>query len=183
MKKIVYAVLPVLFAFTAQAQDESNATASAVQSVSLNMSNSIDLSFVGGAYGGSAIMDFRESNDFVNGVTTPDQELRVRSNKGFTVAVRCEGNGFSYAGLNNQGGALPETALKLRVSKNNTGGAVQAPFSVNSYASLTNTSQDLLVNGTRGGDQTFAVQYKCAPGFNLPAGTYNINVVYTATQQ
>ncbi len=41
----------------------------------------------------------------------------------------------------------------------------------------------LISNGQNGGNQTFSVMYNATPGFAYPAGTYTVDVVYTATQQ
>lgn len=187
MKKILIiltlniACLPLV-----QAQGENNAGASAAQSAVVALHNGIDISYMttGSSTGNNARMDFRNSADYANGVTSPEQQLRVRSNKNFKVAVRCDGNTFSYQGNSNNAPAqMPDDALWLMVTDNKTGGSVSAPFSTNNYASLSATNKDLLVNGNNGGNQTFKVKYKCTPGFNLPAGTYTMNVVFTATQE
>lgn len=187
MKKIIALILlssaPLAAVF---AQSESNKSASASHSAVLALNNSIDISFLqsGSPNGADATMDFRNPNDYSNGVTSAEQQLRVRSNKHFKVAVRCDANSFAYDGASSQHPTqMPNDALWLKVTRNRTGGSVQAPFSTNTFANLSTGNQDLLVNGQNGGNQTFAVKYKCTPGFNLPAGTYTMNVVYTATQE
>lgn len=181
MKKISTLIASVLLIQTAASAQSSSAS----QSVSLVINNAIDISYMatGNGSGNNAMMQFSNPNDYSNGVTSPEQGLRVRSNKTFKVAVKCEGTGFTYQGGSNTMQTVPDDALKLRVTSNNTGGAVKAPFTTNGYTALSNESQDLLVGGEQGQNQTFAVQYKCTPGFNLPAGTYTMNVVYTATQE
>ncbi|MBL7683508.1 MAG: hypothetical protein JNK00_10655, partial [Flavipsychrobacter sp.] len=47
---------------------------------------------------------------------------------------------------------------------------------------LTSTAANLLTNCNNGGNQTFSVMYEATPGFAYPAGTYTVDVVYTATQ-
>ncbi|HYD21001.1 MAG TPA: hypothetical protein VEB40_05955 [Flavipsychrobacter sp.] len=184
MKRITLFItfcLLVQTAVTAQ-----NKSGSASQAASLVLNNSIDISYMatGDGTGNDAIMQFSTPADYSNGVTSPEQLLRVRSNKNFKVAVRCDASSFAYqGGDNNTIESMPDNALWLKVTANNTGGAVKAPFSTSGYATLSEENQDLLVNGNYGGNQTFSVQYKCTPGFNLPAGTYTMNVVFTATQE
>lgn len=184
MKKISFFIVSCLFLHTASTAQSGSASAS--QTATVILSNSIDISYMatGDRNGNSAIMQFSSPSDYSNGVTSPEQQLRVRSNKTFKVAVRCEAASFDYQGAGNMtADNMPDNALWLKVTSNNTGGSVQAPFSTSGYANLSANSQDLLVNGNQGGNQTFAVQYKCTPGYNLPAGTYTMNVVYTATQE
>lgn len=185
MKKLLLLIpSTIILAAAAFAQDGESSGAS--QSAVLQLNNGIDISYMatGDGSGEEAIMNFANPNDYSNGVMSAEQQLKVRSNKTFKVAVRCDESTFAYSGSsNNAPQSMPNDALWLKVTDNNTGGNVQAPFSSNSFASITTNSQDLLVDGHRGGNQTFAVMYKCTPGFNLPAGTYSMNVVYTATQQ
>lgn len=181
MKKITSLIASVLLLHAAANAQSSSAS----QSVSLVISNAIDISYMatGNGSGNNTMMQFSNPADYANGVTSPEQGLRVRSNKTFKVAVRCDAGGFTYQGNSNTTQNIPDNALRLKVTANNTGGAVKAPFSTDVYTSLSDDSQDLLVGGTQGQNQTFAIQYKCTPGFNLPAGTYTMNVVYTATQE
>lgn len=183
MKKILLSLM--LLPTVAFAQNESNGTGGAAQTAYLALSNGIDISYVtsGGSAGNSAVMRFSNAADYASGVTSPDQELRVRSNRSFKVAVRCDAGTFSYTGNSNGIADMPDESLWLKVTDNNTGGSLKAPFTNNSFAGLSNNNQDLLINGHNGDNQTFSVQYKCTPGFNLPAGTYTMNVIYTATQQ
>jgi len=187
MKKILmYISLSLLINVSVSAQDESNSSSGAGQSAALALSNGIDISYLtsGNGSGDDAVMQFKNPNDYSNGVMSANQELRVRSNRTFKVAVRCDGSTFQYSGNDNQSlNDMPNDALWLKVTANNTGGSVKAPFSTTSFATLSHANQDLLVDGRNGGNQTFSVKYKCTPGFNLPAGTYSMNVVYTATQQ
>ncbi|MCB0700871.1 MAG: hypothetical protein KDC11_13515, partial [Chitinophagaceae bacterium] len=64
-----------------------------------------------------------------------------------------------------------------------TGGSIANPFSNSAYATLSSSDQDLITTADRGGNQTFSVKYKATPGFAYPAGTYSVDVVYTATQE
>ena len=163
MKKITWLISSLLLLHAAADAQSSSAS----QSVSLVLSSAIDISYVATQTnaGSNTIMQFSNPNDYSNGVTSPEQGLRVRSNNNFKVAVRCEGSAFNYQGNNaNTMQNMPDDALKLRVTANNTGGSVKAPFTTNGYTSLSDESQDLLVGGEQGQNQTFAVQYKCTPG-------------------
>ncbi|MCB0697204.1 MAG: hypothetical protein KDC07_07555 [Chitinophagaceae bacterium] len=187
MKKILMLIPLCMLVYTAViAQNEANSSSGANHAAVLALSNGIDISYMttGDGSGQDAIMSFKTPNDYTNGVTSASQQLRVRSNRTFKVAVRCDANTFAYEGNGNQSlNDMPTDALWLKVTANNTGGSVKAPFSTSNFASLSHSNQDLLVDGSNGGNQTFSVVYKCTPGFNLPAGTYSMNVVYTATQE
>lgn len=175
-----------LLALGTKAQDAAQGSSSAAQTANLVLNNSISIAYVssGTTTGSGATMQFNNANDYASGVMSTEQELVVMSNEKFTVAVRCDESSFSYQGSSNiTMNDMPSNALWLKVTDNNTGGTIKAPFSTNNFASLTAASQDLLINANRGGNQKFAVMYKCTPGFSLPAGVYSMDVVYTATQQ
>lgn len=185
-KAILLITLNILAVSAAMAIDEGSKSAGAAQTAQLALSDGIDISYIssGSANGGDAIMNFANSADCKNGVESATQQLRVRSNKTFKVAVRYEESSFVYEGSSNQKPAqMPSDMLWMKVNSNNTGGNLQAPFSSSSYAAVTTADKVMLTDGQRGGNQTFSVQYKCVPGFNLPAGTYNMDVVFTATQE
>lgn len=127
-------------------------------------------------------MAFNTVSDYTNGVTSPAQQLKVSSNTNFNVVVKYDINSFSYQGsgvpnFNN----IPLNAFQAKVTSNATGGNIAAPFS--GFAPLYGSDQNLINNGQYGGNQIFAVTYKCIPGLALPGGVYSINIVYTATQQ
>lgn len=183
MKKgILILGLQILLAGAASAQDEGNKSSSASQSVKLVLSNSIDISYVNSNT--ESVMNFVNSNDWRNGVESNAQELKVRSNKSFKVAVNCDQSTFAYQGNSTEKPtSLPNEILWMKVVNNNTGGTLKGPFSNASYGAVSTLPKDVLVAGQKGGNQNFSVQYKCIPGFNLPAGTYSMDVVYTATQE
>lgn len=186
MKRIIIILTLGFAGYSGLAQDASNQGGGASQSAVLALNNGIDIGYVAtnNDVGNDAVMDFSNPNDYSNGVMSAEQRLRVRSNRGFKVGVRCDGNSFSYEGNSNiTPTQMPNDALWLKVTGNNTGGSVKAPFSTNNFAALSTNSKDLLVDGKNGGNQTFSVMYKCTPGFDLPAGTYTMNVVFTATQE
>ncbi|MBN8669287.1 MAG: hypothetical protein J0L80_01260 [Chitinophagales bacterium] len=181
MKK-VFAIAALSFVgIAAKAQVASTAT----QTVNLNLSNAIELTFTGSgtATGAAVNLAFNTVNDYANGVSSSNQELKVRSNKKFGVTVKTNNANFSYTGSTTPAPVMPVSGvLDLRVPANATGGAIASPFSASSYADLSATAQNLLTNCNNGGNQTFSIQYNATPGFAYPAGTYTVDVVYTATQ-
>jgi len=181
MKKIaLIAAAFVSFGFAANAQVNS----SAQQQVNLSLSDAIEITFTGSgtATGDPVTMTFTTVNDYANGVESAAQELKVRSNKDFKVEVKANAANFSYTGSTTPSPSMPVSGvLNLMVPTNNTGGTVAGTFG-SAYTTLTNANQDLITSATKGGNKTFEVQYKATPGFSYPAGTYTVDVVYTATQ-
>ena len=184
MKKIIAIAALATMGFTANAQTQTNQTSSASQTAKLVMSNAIEITFNGSAEGADVSIPFTTVNDYANGVESGAQELKVRSNKNFSVAVKASSDKFNYVGTTSPAPSMPVSGvLGVLVSSNNTGGTIATPFSGTAYSTLTKDNQNLISAGRNGGNQTFAVKYKATPGFAYPAGTYSVDVVYTATQQ
>jgi len=183
MKKIIIIAATLFTGFASQAQ---LANTSATQTMNLVLSNAIDMTFTanGNATGPLVSLPFTTTNDYASGVTSSAQQLKVRSNKNFNVTVKTSATNFSYTGTTTPAPVMPVSGvLGLEVTANGTGGSIVAPFSAAAYSTLTSTNQNMLSNGTYGGNQTFSVQYQATPGWSYPAGTYAVDVVYTATQQ
>ncbi len=182
MKKVlVLSAAIVSFSFAANAQ----ATSTATQTVNLNLANAIELTFTGSgtATGAAVNLAFNTVNDYANGVQSSAQELKVRSNKNFGVTVKTNAASFTYSGSTTPAPVMPVSGvLSLKVASNGTGGTVASPFSTSAYSGLSSTAANLISNGSKGGNQTFGVSYEAQPGFAYPAGTYTVDVVYTATQ-
>ncbi|MBL7682847.1 MAG: hypothetical protein JNK00_05765 [Flavipsychrobacter sp.] len=181
MKKIIAIAA---FSITAVAAKAQNASSTAQQQVNLNLNNAIELTFTGSnsATGAAVNIAFNTVNDYANGVASNAQELKVRSNKKFDVTVKANAASFSYTGSTTPAPVMPvQGVLALKVSANGTGGTIAGGFS--GYTSLTSSAANLITNGNNGGNQTFSVMYNATPGFAYPAGTYTVDVVYTATQQ
>jgi hypothetical protein len=180
MKKIVlFAAALVSFGFAANAQVNSVAQ----QQVNLNLQNAIELTFTGSgtATGDPVTLPFTTVTDYANGVESVAQQLRVRSNKNFSIAAKTNAANFSYTGSTVPAPTMPvSNILLIKVPTNNTGGTIASTFA--SYTSLTSANQNLITSATNGSNKTFEIQYKANPGFNYPAGTYTVDVVYTATQ-
>ena len=184
MKKIIAIATLATIGFSANAQNQNNQTSSASQTTNLVLSNAIEITFTGNnsATGAAVTIPFTTVNDYANGVESDAQELKVRSNKLFSVAVKSNNANFAYTGTTTPAPTMPVSGvLAVKVTANGTGGAIAGSFA--GYATLTSSNQDLITAAARGGNQTFSVKYKATPGFAYPAGTYAVDVVYTATQQ
>lgn len=183
MKRITLIAITLAMAMsTAYAQGSEEATAA--QSAQLVMSNAIEITFTGNNsnQGSTVNLAFENVNDYANGVESAPIELRVRSNKKFNVWAKTNSNKFTYTGSTTPAPQMNVNKLKIKVVSNNTGGNV--PNAVNNkYKNLRKGNRKLINNGTPGGDNTFAIQYKADPGYEYPAGTYSIDVIYTTTQK
>jgi hypothetical protein len=154
------------------------------QTVNLTLTDVVEIVFTGtGTISGATVtLPFINLNDYANGVESAAQELRVRSNKNFTVTAKANASSFTYSGTTSPAPSMPISGtLLLMVSSNGTGGSIAGSFS--GYSSLTNANQNIITNGLRGSNQVFSIKYKGTPGFSYPAGDYAVNVIYTATQQ
>lgn len=176
------AALLILVSSAALAQ---NVSSSAGQTIILTLTDAIEISFTntGTNIGTDVTLPFTSVNSYADGVESIVQELKVRSNKYFSVAVRTTSSTFSYNGSSSPAPIMPIIkVLNLQVTANGTGGSIVSPFANTTYSTLSNTNQDLINYGSKGGNQTFSIRYKATPGFMFPAGTYTANVIYTATQ-
>lgn len=183
MKKILILITVLTVSKTA-AVAQSNELSTATQSAKLEMSNAIDVTFNsnGSGEGDVVSLAFENVNDYANGVESTPIELKVRSNKKFHVWAKASSNRFTYSGPESTDPKMKVNKLKIKVVSNNTGGTV--PNGVNNkYSNMSKSNKKLINNGTAGGNNTFAVQYKADPGYEFPAGTYSVDVIYTATQQ
>lgn len=184
MKKLIAVAFFAVAGYAANAQ--ANSSASGTQIVEAELSNVIEVTFTGNGLvnGPSLNMEFGNVNDFANGVESAPQELRVRSNKGFQVAVKSNAANFSYTGNVTPAPVMPVSdVLLMKVGNNLTGGTVNAPFSSSTYYTIRDFNQTFLVDCESGDNRTFQVYYKATPGFAYPGGTYSVDVVYTATHQ
>ncbi len=181
MKKIIAIAALISAGFAANAQTPASTSAS--QTVNLSLTDAIELTFTGtgSATGAAVTMSFNNVNDYANGVTSSAQALKVRSNKNFTVAVKANATNFTYTGTTSPAPVMPvASVLDVKVSANGTGGTIGTGF--DNYKDITSSNQNIINNGSRGGNQTFSVMYQATPGFSYPAGNYAVDVVYTATQ-
>jgi len=177
--KSVAALSLSLCAVTVHAQ---NTTGTGHQPVSIGLSNIVEIGFLNtNSNTGNIIgLTFQDVNDYMNGVESDEQMLRVRSNKNFDVRVKASSSKFSYTG---NATITPDmyvsNVLTLKVTENNTGGTVTSGYG--NYKSLSSSGKKIINNGDAGNNQTFAIKYKATPGFNFPTGTYTVDVVFTVT--
>jgi hypothetical protein len=183
MKKIVLAAASFLsFGITANAQ---NASGSASQTIQIGITNALEITFTGSgtATGATVNLPFVSVTDYASGVESTAQQLKVRSNRNFSVTVKSGTPNFTVtnAGVTTTSSMPVSGVLAVKVASNQTNGTVAPGFE--GFGNLTTTAQNMINNGEKGGNQTFSVLYKATPGFTYPAGTYATDVVYTATQQ
>lgn len=180
-KTIIFAAAFIGFASAVNAQ---NASGSAQQTVQLALSNALEITFTGSnsATGTTVSIPFTTVNDYANGVESAAQVIKVRSNKSFNVTAKANSAFFSVTnGSNTTASTMPASVLEIKVSANNTGGTIATGYT--GYKDLTTTAANILTGASNGGNQNFSVMYNAQPGFAYPAGTYTMDVVYTATQQ
>jgi len=181
MKKIIIIAAALISLNTVANAQSANSSAS--QTVNLNLSDAIDITFTGSgtATGAAVNLAFNTVSDYANGVQSTSQQMKVRSNKNFKVSVKANSANFSYTGSTSPAPTMPvASVLSTKVSANSTGGSTGSGFG--SYKAITTTNQDIITGATAGGNNLFSVQYEAQPGFAYPAGTYTVDVVYTATQ-
>lgn len=183
MKKFTL-ILAFLAGAALAAHAQNNEVTSATQSTNLIMSNAIDITFnSNGTNVGDAVnLAFEDINDYANGVESSPIELKVRSNKKFHVWAKAGSSRFSYNGTTSTDPRMSVNKLAIKVVNNSTGGTVPSAVN-NKYSNMSTSNKKLINNGTAGGANTFAIQYKANPGYEFPAGTYTVNIIYTATQQ
>lgn len=182
MKKIL--LLTITCCQIALASYGQNATGSATQSVSMQTGSLLEIYFpVNSSYTGPTVtLPFTTATHYTNGVESATQQLALISNKNFVVTVKAAASHFS---VTNNGSSSTSTmpvsgVLAVKVTTNNTGGSIVSPFS--GYTSLTSSPQTLINNGTAGYyNKYFSVKYKATPGFSYSAGTYAVDIIYTAT--
>ena len=179
MRRILFVMLfTTALAQHAAAQNTAN---SGAQTAKLALSNAIELTFINGS-GGTTAMPFTSLNDLVNGVESVTQEMRVRSNKTFDVTANINSTNFTYSGTSLTNNILPVTAVLEVTCTQANGGSV--PGQTGNWKSFHNaTPTTILVDCAPGGNQTFKIKYKATPGINTAPGSYTTSVTYTATQQ
>lgn len=183
MKKIIIIAAALIGLHTA-ASAQTNATGAAQQTVQLGLSNALEITFVANssATGATVSLPFTTTNDYANGVESTVQQMKVRSNKMFNVTVKSSASNFTVSnGTTTSASSMPvQGVLKMKVLNNNTGGNLSGVYQ--SYGDILSSATDMIINGSAGGNQTYSVQYKAVPGFAYPAGTYSVDVIYTASQ-
>ncbi len=181
MKKTALLSLFIIFSsVAAKAQHLVNAS----EMISVSLSNVIEISFTNtnNNFGELVSMIFTDPNDYLNGIESKPQELRVRTNKAFNVNIQSKTNEFIYTGKELPAPQVPvNQTLSVALINNNTGG--NAPKGTSNYFGITTESQNLITGGGVGNNQNYAVKYKAKPTNTIPEGTYAVDLIYTASQE
>lgn len=160
-------------------------TSSGSQEVKINTSAALQVTFrsTGTDVGSDITLNFNNVSDYANGIISADQTVEVISNKDFTVSVKSAATNFSYSGNTTPAPTMPVSGvLALMITGNNTQGSIASAFSNNSFRGINANSQAMINNGKAGQGRDFGVKYKATPGFSYPAGSYSVDIIYTATQ-
>lgn len=175
MKALTILVLLLLAGGVAIAQ--SPASGGGQQTSNLSLTDAIDISLVSVA---TTTLTFANVNDYANGIESEEQTMVIRSNKKFNVRVKTSSSKFTYSGPSANPNMNVTNVLKVKVTANNTGGTLGSGFS--NYKNMSTSGAKIINAGTPGGNNTFSIKYMATPGFAYPAGTYTVNIIYTATQ-
>ncbi len=179
IKAILVFAAGMLLAVGANAQQ---ANSSATQTANLNLADAIELSFINGG-GGTVNLGFNTASELINGKESMMQDIRVRSNRKFKVAVSSSTANFTYSGTSIVNNIIPvSTGLKVMVTANNTGGYMTLSALLGWLGVNFGNSTTILTACDPGGNQTFTVKYKATPGILAAPGTYTTEVIFTATQ-
>lgn len=179
-KAILFSFAITICSFAAKAQSLVNAS----EMISVSLSNVIEISFTNtnSNFGELISMVFTDPNDYLNGIESKPQELRVRTNKAFNVNVQSKTSNFIYTGNETPAPQVPvNQTLSVALINNNTGG--NSPKGTSQYFGVTTTSQNLITGGGTGNNQNYAVKYKAKPTNSIPEGTYAVDLIYTASQE
>jgi len=176
---LLFAVMLVLPAMAVRAQSLSS---TATQTTNLNLTDAIDLTFVANnsTTGPAVDFNFNTVNDYASGLESAPVQMRVRSNKNFNLSVKSNNAYFTYTGTTTPAPQMyVGSVLFFKMTQNNTGGWTWVN---NTYDYIDHYNWTFLYNGINGSNQNFTLVYKVKPGFAFPAGTYTVDVIYTATQ-
>ena len=180
MKKVIAIITVIICTYNVHAQ---TVTESASQTTNLALTNAIDISFSanGSATGAALNFNFSNVNDYANGLESAPVQMKVRTNKKFNLSVKSNNAYFTYSGTTSPAPQMyVGSTLFFKMTQNNTGGY---SYINNTYDYIDHWNWTFLYNGNNGGDQNFTLVYKAKPGFAFPAGSYTVDVVFTATQQ
>jgi len=180
IKRVLSTLLLCTIAFGVNAQNKSGI---AQQSVVMPLTGAFDITFTSNNsnIGNIVNLAFTNTSDYISGVESAGQTLRVRTNTDFDIMVNAANEYFTYAGnATSNTNMKVEDVLEMKVLNNNTGGTITAGFS--NYKELKDNERKIINKGDPGGNQTFDVQYKATPGFGYPAGIYSVDVIFTLTE-
>ncbi len=182
-KNIIALTFLALATMTTKEVYAQQASASGSQKVSLQLANVVQISqFNGQNNSGTVSMPLTTAATLDQGIESPVYTVSINSTNGFDVKAQAVDEFFTYSGS----AAMPPAmkvadVLALKVVENKTTGNIGGGHEQYQHVPGTNQSQ-IINNGNRGANQTFAVQYKATPGYNYPGGMYTASIMYTVTQ-
>jgi hypothetical protein len=145
---------------------KAQVSASASHTITLNLTNAIELTFTQGTSGVGLV--FNSSDAYLNGIESSNAAaFKVRSNREFNVSVKSATSNFN---------STTNTVMPV----NNTLKVKETGSS--NYVNINSSDQTLLA-GQQKGNKDYFITYKATPGFGYDGGVYTVNIVYTATQQ
>lgn len=171
----------MLFCCSAKAQSsgggsgqDSRLSLVEVVSASLFASDSSNTSSINIPIGGiNALADGTESHEI---------DVTLQSTSDYDVSVSSSSEYFTYNGTaSNPTPMLVKDVLSIKITGNNTGGAVSNGFT--QYQPIDGSLNQLIIATGLSGSRTFSFKYMAQPGFNYPAGTYTTDIVYTITKK
>ena len=145
----------------------------------------------------SGTAHFRSVDDYKKGQQVSEDgrsyrdrlfDFKVSSNRNFNVTVQPESPYFSGKGGYGAEAAsanMPVSVLSWKLAHNGTGGAAATnatdwnPFGWQDNKPVV---AQVINGGKRGYEKEFALDMKANPGFDYNGGTYDVNVLVTATQ-
>lgn len=147
-------------------QSYAQVSASATHTITLNLTNAIELTFTQGTSGVGIV--FNSSDAYLNGVESSNSAaFKVRSNREFNVSVKSATPNF-----NSTTNTTMPVYNTLKVKESGAG----------SFVNISSSDQTLIA-GQAKGNKDYFITYKATPGFGYDGGVYTVNIVYTATQQ
>jgi hypothetical protein len=162
MKKLF--IVPFFVVVAAIASAQTVGTAAVTQSMSVVINNVFDMNLSSSS---TRSFSFDNLTDYDNGIEVLNANtLNYKTNKAWKVSVKALNANFTGGG-----GTITMPSSVIKVRKNGTA----------SYVAVSSADQDL-TTGARG-NSNFNIDYKATPGYSYEAGTYDVTLQYTITNQ
>ncbi|UCS93995.1 hypothetical protein KZP23_02895 [Echinicola marina] len=144
----------------------ANVNAQQSHDVQINIQQLADLDF--SLQNNQEVFDFTTPEQLSDGIGRYVGDYQVKSNRNWRIKVKAQG-------LQNVQGNVPNNFFQVGLGEN--------PENISNFISLTNSDQDL-VQGNKGAGQPNSgkISYKVNPGFEVEPQSYNLQVVYTLSQ-
>lgn len=186
MKKVIFLAIAA-FGFTfAQGQALAAPSVNTIHTT-INLANVLEMqlkTYDGDLTDAPMSASFNNEDDYEAGVILTQPEgtnympFWVASNRDYNVSVKAAAANFTYSGSATDDNVMPCSILSWSSNAGNTGGTAPSGWHV-----LTTSNATVLTEGEEGDDSHgFTMQLLANPGFDYTGGTYQLNVVVTATQ-